>query len=77
MISPLSTQKVRVTHIPSGESVTVEFGAGRSLRDARMIATLILRSRITAGTQSDRVVRTYEADERGMIEDPLNHGEWL
>lgn len=77
MISPLSTQKVRVTHLQSGESVTVEFGAGRSLRDARMIATRILRSRMAAGTQSDRVVRTYEADERGMIEDPLNHGEWL
>lgn len=78
MIGPWSRPRVRVTHLPSGESVTVEYdNRHRSPYRARLFALRILRSRLAAGPQHERLVRSYEADERGWLADPLNPGEWL
>jgi protein subunit release factor A len=68
--------RVRVTHI-SGEFVEVEMRHDRSLYQARLLATRILKSRLAAGPQQSRLVRSYEPAERGWLADPLNPGEWL
>lgn len=77
MIGPWNRPLVRVTHLPSGESVTVEIRRDRSAYRARLLALRILKSRLAAGPQQKRLVRSYEADERGWLADPLNPGEWL
>lgn len=66
-----------MTHLPSGESVTVEVSDRRRLSEARLLATRILKSMLAAGPKPDRLVRSYEADARGWLADPLNPGEWL
>ena len=68
--------RIRATHIPTGIAVDVECPRRRSLYRARLIATRQLASRLAAGNPPTAVVRTYEADERGWIADPLNEG-WL
>jgi protein subunit release factor A len=77
MIGPWNRPLVRVTHLPSGESVTVEVSDRRRFNDARLLALRILRSRLAAGPQQSRLVRSYEPDGRGWLADPLNPGEWL
>ena len=68
--------RIRATHIPTGITVDVECTRRRSPYRARLIATRQLASRLAEGDPPTAVVRTYEADERGAIVDPLNEG-WL
>lgn len=79
MINPMSGIRalMRVAHEPTGESVTVSVPNKMSLHQAKQAAIRVLRARLAAPHGPERLVRTYEADERGWIADPLNPGEWL
>lgn len=69
------TPMVRVTHMPTGTTVTCECRNWK-FKQAREKAIRILKSMIVAPKQNTEIVREYVADDNGWIMDPLN-GDWL